>query len=151
MVFEGGFQGRTNKLVDGCYSFWQGGLFPLLHHILSTDHSGMSSKSWLFSQVSLQDYILFCCQYPSGGLVDKPGKSRDYYHTCYCLSGLSISQHSFSDQVVRGDPNNMVEPTHPVFNIVLSKADRMAKYLVTGKVVEEVGSGEVEEEKIENC
>lgn len=20
---EGGFQGRTNKLVDGCYSFWQ--------------------------------------------------------------------------------------------------------------------------------
>ena len=21
---EGGFQGRTNKLVDSCYSFWQG-------------------------------------------------------------------------------------------------------------------------------
>jgi protein farnesyltransferase subunit beta len=21
---DGGFQGRTNKLVDGCYSFWQG-------------------------------------------------------------------------------------------------------------------------------
>ena len=27
---EGGFNGRTNKLVDGCYSFWQGGAFPLL-------------------------------------------------------------------------------------------------------------------------
>ncbi len=27
---EGGFNGRTNKLVDGCYSFWQGGIFPLL-------------------------------------------------------------------------------------------------------------------------
>ena len=27
---EGGFSGRTNKLVDGCYSFWQGGAFPLL-------------------------------------------------------------------------------------------------------------------------
>lgn len=26
---EGGFRGRTNKLVDGCYSFWQvfSGLF----------------------------------------------------------------------------------------------------------------------------
>jgi prenyltransferase beta subunit len=24
MKWEGGFQGRTNKLVDGCYSFWQG-------------------------------------------------------------------------------------------------------------------------------
>lgn len=27
---EGGFSGRTNKLADGCYSFWQGALFPLL-------------------------------------------------------------------------------------------------------------------------
>ena len=30
---EGGFMGRTNKLVDGCYSFWQGGLFPLLQRV----------------------------------------------------------------------------------------------------------------------
>lgn len=27
---EGGFCGRTGKLADGCYSFWQGALFPLL-------------------------------------------------------------------------------------------------------------------------
>ncbi|PFH45619.1 hypothetical protein AMATHDRAFT_77974 [Amanita thiersii Skay4041] len=26
----GGFRGRTNKLVDGCYSWWCGGCFPLL-------------------------------------------------------------------------------------------------------------------------
>lgn len=26
--------GRTNKLVDGCYSFWQGGLFPLLQKVM---------------------------------------------------------------------------------------------------------------------
>ena len=26
--------GRTNKLVDGCYSFWQGGLFPLLQQLM---------------------------------------------------------------------------------------------------------------------
>ena len=32
---EGGFAGRTNKLVDGCYSFWQGGAFPIVHAILS--------------------------------------------------------------------------------------------------------------------
>lgn len=30
---EGGFNGRTNKLVDGCYSFWQGGLFALLQQL----------------------------------------------------------------------------------------------------------------------
>ena len=27
-----------------------------------------------------------------GGLRDKPGKPRDFYHSCYALSGLSISQ-----------------------------------------------------------
>lgn len=26
----GGFKGRSNKLVDGCYSWWVGGAFPLL-------------------------------------------------------------------------------------------------------------------------
>ncbi len=35
MQMEGGFQGRPNKLVDGCYSFWVGGLFPLLEAIMS--------------------------------------------------------------------------------------------------------------------
>lgn len=30
---EGGFNGRTNKLVDGCYSFWVGGLFALLQRL----------------------------------------------------------------------------------------------------------------------
>lgn len=32
---EGGFQGRTNKLVDGCYSFWQGAIFPIISAILA--------------------------------------------------------------------------------------------------------------------
>jgi protein farnesyltransferase subunit beta len=35
MRMEGGFQGRPNKLVDGCYSFWVGGLFPLLEAIMT--------------------------------------------------------------------------------------------------------------------
>ena len=35
MPLEGGFQGRTNKLVDGCYSFWQGGTIGLLEHLVS--------------------------------------------------------------------------------------------------------------------
>lgn len=41
MEREGGFQGRTNKLVDGCYSFWQGALFPMLHDLLQ--HEDTSS------------------------------------------------------------------------------------------------------------
>lgn len=34
---EGGFNGRTNKLVDGCYSFWQGGVFPILQQLMQGD------------------------------------------------------------------------------------------------------------------
>ena len=112
MRLEGGFQGRTNKLVDGCYSFWQGGVFPILHRILTEDgkfdltfllvettrsfvlghQETLSKHRWLFDQESLQEYLLVCCQDPRGGLVDKPGKSRDFYHTCYTLSGLSVAQ-----------------------------------------------------------
>lgn len=29
----GGFRGRTNKLVDGCYAWWVGGCFPLLESL----------------------------------------------------------------------------------------------------------------------
>jgi protein farnesyltransferase subunit beta len=34
---EGGFNGRTNKLVDGCYSFWQGGVFPILQQLMQQE------------------------------------------------------------------------------------------------------------------
>lgn len=37
MRYEGGFQGRTNKLVDGCYSFWQGALVPLVQALISSN------------------------------------------------------------------------------------------------------------------
>lgn len=66
--------------------------------------------------VDLQRYILICCQHEIGGLKDKPEKSvhnldrsitprfykffnsrnPDFYHTCYCLSGLSVAQHEYS-------------------------------------------------------
>jgi len=35
MSLEGGFQGRTNKLVDSCYSWWVGGIFPLIQPLLN--------------------------------------------------------------------------------------------------------------------
>uniref|UniRef100_A0A8C3SFN1 Protein farnesyltransferase subunit beta n=1 Tax=Chelydra serpentina TaxID=8475 RepID=A0A8C3SFN1_CHESE len=73
MRFEGGFQGRCNKLVDGCYSFWQAGLLPLLHRALhAKGDSALSMTHWMFDQQALQEYILLCCQCPAGGLLDKP-------------------------------------------------------------------------------
>lgn len=102
---------------------------------MAAGESELSRQHWMFEQQALQEYILLCCQNPTGGLLDKPGKSvphhldthttthsnslqsnmshmvllihinpptlscglvfrsRDFYHTCYCLSGLSIAQH----------------------------------------------------------
>lgn len=34
MRYEGGFQGRTNKLVDSCYSFWQGATIPIIQALI---------------------------------------------------------------------------------------------------------------------
>jgi protein farnesyltransferase subunit beta len=182
---EGGFQGRTNKLVDSCYSFWQGAASALvemarrggsdvsdLHAYLAArgaDHgSGAASASASsvataldrmsvspddveeaqrilpatatagtlpFNQMALQRYILHCAQQTEGGgLRDKPGKSRDFYHTCYSLSGLAIAQHFTLDGVggggggptdalpnVFGDPSNLVRPTSAVYNIGFDK------------------------------
>lgn len=35
MRYEGGFQGRTNKLVDGCYAFWQGAVLPIVQALIN--------------------------------------------------------------------------------------------------------------------
>ncbi|XP_030577776.1 protein farnesyltransferase subunit beta [Archocentrus centrarchus] len=126
MRFEGGFQGRCNKLVDGCYSFWQAGLLPLLHRALYNEGElALSRQRWMFEQQALQEYILLCCQNPTGGLLDKPGKSRDFYHTCYCLSGLSIAQHfgnmDHHHELILGKEENRLAPTHPVYNICPEK------------------------------
>lgn len=133
MRFEGGFQGRCNKLVDGCYSFWQAGLLPLLHRALHRDGDvTLSRNSWMFEQQALQEYILFCCQNPAGGLLDKPGKARDFYHTCYCLSGLSIAQHFGNQELhhehILGKEENRLAPTHPVYNICPEKVAQAVQY-----------------------
>ncbi|KAG6741675.1 hypothetical protein POTOM_054952 [Populus tomentosa] len=231
---ECGFQGRANKLVDGCYSFWQGGVLALLQRIdlvtgerLSLfdsgeedstgnstsegeDTDGISSMAEetchfkngeqqdascsvnytssshtqslgnvemepLFHSLALQQYILLCSQVEieklflfiddpiksreefvdclklsgyvllhghlwqrkivlsgeleNGGFRDKPGKPRDFYHTCYCLSGLSVCQHSCSKDYdspsvpgqVLGPYSNLLEPIHPLYNVVLKQ------------------------------
>ncbi|KAG1880848.1 terpenoid cyclases/protein prenyltransferase alpha-alpha toroid [Suillus subluteus] len=106
----GGFKGRTNKLVDGCYSWWVGGCFALLSSLgivgahgrddnyeSSTAHQ--EDEAWddidesLWDRAALQRYILCAAQHPAGGLRDKPPKPADSYHTLYCLAGLSSAQH----------------------------------------------------------
>ena len=76
---EGGLAGRTNKLVDGCYSHWIGGCWPLvqaaLNGKLAADEIATNAKVGnLYSPEGLARYILCCCQAPHGGLRDKPSK-----------------------------------------------------------------------------
>ncbi|KAF7457736.1 Prenyltransferase and squalene oxidase repeat family protein [Cryptosporidium felis] len=94
---EGGFQGRTNKLVDSCYSFWFTGLIFCVREIIRIRNSKSDSvsQSTLFDLNALISFILICCQFSDGGLIDKPSKPRDLYHTCYALSGLSLSQRMY--------------------------------------------------------
>lgn len=130
MRLEGGFQGRTNKLVDGCYSFWQGGAFPLLHAILSMENNAFGCH-WLFDQEALQEYLLICCQHPHGSLLDKPGISQDVYHTCYALSGLSVAQNSPRPLIIGSRNLNLVKIIHPVYNLEDSCAANALKYFNT--------------------
>ena len=69
-----------------------------------------------FSSRALQGWLLLCCQLPNGGMQDKPGKGRDHYHTCYCLSGLSVAQHWGADGLV-GPATNLLERTDPLVNV----------------------------------
>ena len=65
--------------------------------------------SWLFVQTNLQKYLLMCCQDKEGGMKDKPRKHRDFYHTCYALSGLSVSQYNRDGSVtVFGEKENLL-------------------------------------------
>ncbi len=85
---EGGFAGRTNKLVDGCYSHWIGGCWPLIAAALEPSNTPQADQDtgselatkgkgkYLYSRGGLIRYILCVCQDTSrrGGMRDKPSK-----------------------------------------------------------------------------
>lgn len=76
---EGGFRGRTNKLVDACYSYWQGGAFAVLRLIelglSDCADCAVGVKEDLpelhvvaMNSTALQKYVIHCAQQPEGGL-----------------------------------------------------------------------------------
>lgn len=80
---------------------------------------GLQSSCEAHNSLALQLWILAACQGPHGGLRDKPGKPPDYYHTCYCLSGLAIAQHSSG--LVLGQHGNVLKQTDPLCNVLCNK------------------------------
>ena len=89
MPFEGGFNGRTHKLVDTCYTWWVGAMCRIL-----ADHKGIPP---FWNEEALATYVLGVCQdaHDKGGLCDKPGVMPDMFHTMYGLSGLSAACRSY--------------------------------------------------------
>ncbi|EDU40933.1 CAL1 Prenyltransferase beta subunit [Pyrenophora tritici-repentis] len=143
---EGGYNGRTNKLVDGCYSHWVGGCWSIVEAV---------TTSGLWNRPALGRYILAACQEKKGGLKDKPGKSSDAYHTCYNLAGLSAAQYKYAfdenvnknlgatnfgapyhwksegryeDDKIVWDDGDIVKPVHPIFVIPFMSVYEMRKY-----------------------
>merc|ERR1712232_1461216 len=78
----------------------------------------------------LQVYVLLACQQQnSGGLKDKPGKSPDFYHTCYALSGVAASQYgSDGDSVMVGEGSASLERIDVFYNVLLEKSERKCAY-----------------------
>merc|ERR1712039_234156 len=89
----------------------------------------MGEEHCWFNPTPLQTYVFLACQHPSGGLKDKPGKSADFYHTCYSLSGVAASQHGLDGSAtVVGAASNCLERIDVFYNVVLEKAERKCKY-----------------------
>ena len=57
MTVEGGFNGRTNKVVDNCYSFWQGALFKLIN--LATENQ-CHCNGKMFTCFFTKFFLNFC-------------------------------------------------------------------------------------------
>ncbi|KAG0262547.1 hypothetical protein BG011_010049 [Mortierella polycephala] len=138
MSLEGGFHGRTNKLVDGCYAFWVGGIFPLVGKMLESMNQDSDVLDFVYDREALQEYVLVGCQSKSGGLRDKPSnglslsqRQMSFRHDLKHIAPLGLSSLLWTESVDRrrvvGLPGNLLEPTHPVLNI---RMDKVRKALV---------------------
>jgi protein farnesyltransferase subunit beta len=84
MPFSGGFNGRTNKLVDSCYTWWVGAMARTL-----ADYTGVGN---FWNEGGLVQYVLCMCQsVTNGGVCDRPPSQPDMFHTMYSLAGLSAT------------------------------------------------------------
>ena len=129
-----------------------------------------TKSALLYDPVGLQMWVLAYCQGPStelpsagddddggengrgrrrrrfrgGGLRDKPGKSPDHYHTCYCLSGLSAAQEAASGEeaaFVVGGEGNRLERTHFLLNVVAAKVSEAAAFFSRKDAASSFSSG----------
>jgi protein farnesyltransferase subunit beta len=118
MQFSGGFNGRTNKLVDTCYTWWCGAMARIL-----ADHAAIPV---FWNEEALASYVLGCCQglKQKGGFCDKPPKWADMFHTMYGLTGLSVTCREWIKQKTGFEMAEM----DARYGITKAAAERMKAY-----------------------
>lgn len=82
MDYTGGFNGRPNKLVDSCYSWWIGTACKIL-----SEHLHIPP---FWNERAMADYILRISQQQNGGFCDHAPSGADPFHTMYALGGLCV-------------------------------------------------------------
>ena len=77
---EGGYNGRTNKETDSCYSFWVGATLQMLGSFDDSDHT------------PTRTFLLAHCQaHKHGGFKKTPEHHQDVLHSFYSLCWLAMS------------------------------------------------------------
>ncbi|KAK9480925.1 terpenoid cyclases/protein prenyltransferase alpha-alpha toroid [Lipomyces japonicus] len=99
-VVVAGFNGRLNKQVDTCYSFWVGGTLALLPaNSSSFSHTGLMGLSQVRPNVR---YLLSKTQDElTGGFAKVQGDRSDVLHSCLALTSLGLCA-----DVIRAVGNN---------------------------------------------
>lgn len=74
MAPECGFNGRPNKDVDSCYSFWVGATIAILGSHLPEARAFHDERrgDWLFDQLAVQHFLLCAAQDKNGMFTDVP-------------------------------------------------------------------------------
>ena len=132
---QGGFAGRNNKLVDGCYTYWMMGSLYLLVG------DGYLEDFMVIDANALYRYVLRCSYNrgsPDGkrGMRDKPGVPSDAYHNMYTTAGylillklvdLDANKTKYSPELLAEvEAQRELFMRHdPLFNIPIRSADTM--------------------------
>lgn len=98
-----GFQGRPNKPVDTCYSFWIGASLKILNAFELTDYP--ANRSYI---LETQDNVV-------GGFAKWPHSTTDPFHTYLGLCGLSFT----------GEPG--ILDVMPSLNMSMAAYDKLQK------------------------
>ncbi|GMM35865.1 Rab geranylgeranyltransferase [Saccharomycopsis crataegensis] len=85
--FEGGLNGRPEKLPDVCYSWWVLSSLSILKRV-----------EWI-DKDKLRRFILSSQDLETGGISDRPDNQVDVFHTVFGLAGLSLTGHPGLDAI----------------------------------------------------